>query len=81
MDSGIIFRIFILPLFPGLIVALFITGPHGGTIQQETWAPWIGAFVNAVVYAVGTLLIRLIWRYITSKHALQPGSHNPKETL
>jgi len=80
MDSKMLEPILLVPLFPGLLVAVLITGAHGGTVQQETWAPWIGAFVNAVIYAVAVLLIRFIWRWITLKYAHQAASNHPKET-
>jgi hypothetical protein len=58
-----------IPLFPGLITGLMITGAHGGTAAQEAIAPWVAAFVNGITYAIVIFVFRVIWRYAISKSA------------
>ena len=48
-------------LYPGGMVALLITSPHGGTIMQDRLALGASVLVNTLAYAIVCTLFLWIW--------------------
>lgn len=49
-------------LYPGVVLALLITGGHGGTLVQERLALAASVLVNTLAYAIVYTLFLWIWR-------------------
>jgi hypothetical protein len=72
LDNDDVYDFMRRPLYPGLYAAyVLLSGGHSSLIY------FIPFLVNAVVYGGAVILMRLIWRYITDKHSLQP--HRPSK--
>jgi hypothetical protein len=61
-----------LTLLPGLYAVWKLAGDSNGYVTPDGWIPLVAVFLNAVVYAAGVMVPRLLWCHITSRHALRP---------
>ncbi|WP_103933635.1 hypothetical protein [Bryocella elongata] len=59
-------------LSPGLYAVWLMAGDATGSVTPEGWVPGAAVFLNAVVYAAGVMVPRLLWCHVTSRHALRP---------
>lgn len=59
-------------LSPGLYAVWLLAGDANGYVTPDGWVPVVAVFLNAVVYAAGVMIPRLLWCHVTRKNALQP---------
>jgi len=61
------------PLYPGFYVAyLLVKGHTDPSDPRANLAIFSAVCVNAIAYAAGVLIIRLLWRYMSSENTLHP---------
>jgi hypothetical protein len=69
------------PLYPGFYIAyLLVRGHTDRADPRVTLAVFAAVSINAIVYAVGVLIIRLLWRYISNPSSLQPHKFAGKDS-
>jgi hypothetical protein len=55
----------IFPLFPGLMMTMLFTGPHGGTVAGDIFGWIVGSLLNFLIY------IPLFWLALHSRYAMK----------
>jgi hypothetical protein len=64
IDSEFLTKLLFRPMWPGLYAAYSLMGKSAPTPTQEAYAPFVAAWINALLYAAIVLAIRLLFRQL-----------------